>query len=66
MPHPCSRALTALFCLAAFGPVACEKGPAQKAGEKVDKVLDTDKAIGKGPVEKAGKEVDKATDSVKK
>ena len=50
--------------------VACDKGPAQKAGEKVDKALDTDKPIGKGPVEKAGKEIDqaaeKAKDAVKK
>lgn len=52
--------------LAALIPVACDKGPAQKAGEKVDRAIDTDKAIGKGPVEKAGKEVDKAVDSVKK
>ena len=60
------RVLTSVLCLAAFGAMACEKGPAQKAGEKVDKVLDTDKAVGKGPVEKAGKEVDKAADSAKK
>lgn len=58
--------LTAVLCLAAFGVVACEKGPAQKAGEKVDKAIDTDKPIGKGPLEKAGKEIDKAADSVKK
>lgn len=61
-----SRVLTAVLCLAAFGAVACEKGPAQKAGEKVDKAIDTDKPIGKGPLEKAGKEIDKAADSVKK
>jgi len=61
-----SSFLTAVLCLAAFGVVACEKGPAQKAGEKVDKAIDTDKPIGKGPLEKAGKEIDKAADSVKK
>lgn len=61
-----SSVLTAVLCLAAFGVVACEKGPAQKAGEKVDKAIDTDKPIGKGPLEKAGKEIDKAADSVKK
>jgi hypothetical protein len=55
-----------VLCLAAFGAVACEKGPAQKAGEKVDKAIDTDKPIGKGPIEKAGKEIDKAADSAKK
>jgi hypothetical protein len=45
--------------------VACDKGPAQKAGEKVDKALDTDKPIGAGPVEKAGKEIDKAAEKTK-
>jgi hypothetical protein len=44
----------------------CEKGPMQKAGEKVDRAIDTDKVIGKGPVEKAGKKVDKAVDDVKR
>ena len=44
----------------------CEKGPMQKAGEKVDRALDTDKIVGKGPVEKAGKNVDKAVDDVKR
>jgi hypothetical protein len=61
-----ARVLTAALCLAAFGLVACDKGPAQKAGEKVDKAIDTDKPIGKGPLEKAGKEIDKAADSAKK
>jgi len=45
--------------------VGCEKGPAQKAGESVDKALGQDRVFGKGPVEKAGKEVDKAVDKVK-
>jgi hypothetical protein len=61
-----ARALTALLCLVALGPVACDKGPGQKAGEKVDKVLDTDKPIGKGPVEKAGKELDDAAEKAKR
>jgi hypothetical protein len=52
--------------LVALGPVACDKGPGQKAGEKVDKVLDTDKPIGKGPVEKAGKELDDAAEKAKR
>ena len=43
---------------------ACEKGPAQKAGEKVDKAVD--KLSGKGPLEKAGERIDKAVDEVKK
>jgi len=41
----------------------CEKGPVQKAGERVDRALDQDR---KGPVEKAGKQIDKAVDDVKR
>ena len=44
----------------------CERGPVQKAGERVDRVLDQDRVFGKGPVEKAGKKVDKAVDEVKR
>jgi hypothetical protein len=44
--------------------VGCEKGPAQKAGEKIDKAVDA--LTGKGPVEKAGERIDKAVDEVKK
>ena len=44
----------------------CEKGPVQKAGERVDRAIDTDKVIGKGPVEKAGKKVDNAVEDVKR
>lgn len=43
--------------------VSCrEKGPAEKAGEKVDKVVEDvkDAVDPKGPVEKAGEKVDKA------
>ena len=66
MPRSRARvALAGLLAIAALG-IACDKSPAQKAGEKVDRALDTDKAIGKGPMEKAGKEIDKAADSVKK
>jgi hypothetical protein len=43
---------------------ACEKGPMEKAGEKVDKAVD--KLSGKGPMEKAGEKVDKAVDELKK
>jgi hypothetical protein len=42
----------------------CEQGPMQKAGEKVDKAVDS--ISGKGPVEKAGERVDKAVDQLKK
>jgi hypothetical protein len=36
----------------------CEDGPAEKAGEKVDKAID--KLSGKGPVEKLGERIDEA------
>ena len=52
--------------VAALAMFGCEKGPAQKAGEKIDRATDQDKIIGKGPVEKAGKEIDNAVDKVKK
>ena len=44
----------------------CEKGPMQKAGERVDRATGQEPVIGKGPVEKAGKNVDKAVDDLKK
>src|SRR3990172_783027 len=43
---------------------ACEKGPAEKAGERIDKAVDA--LSGKGPVEKAGKRVDRAVDELTK
>jgi hypothetical protein len=42
----------------------CEKGPAQKAGERVDEAVD--KLSGKGPVEKAGERIDKAVEETTK
>ena len=57
----------ALAFMVAVGLAACEdKGPMQKAGEKVDRVTDQDKPIGKGPVEKAGKNVDNTIKDLKK
>jgi hypothetical protein len=57
------RALVSIVTLAsALGTVACDKGPMEKAGEKVDKALDQDKIIGKGPMQKAGEKVDNAAD----
>ena len=41
-----------------------EKGPAEKAGERIDKAVDA--LSGKGPVEKAGKRVDRAVDELTK
>jgi hypothetical protein len=48
-----------------LGLAGCEKGPLQKAGEKVDEVTGQDK-IGKGPAEKAGRKIDNTVDDVKK
>ena len=44
----------------------CERGPMQKAGEKVDEVTGNDKLIGKGPAEKAGRKIDNTVDDIKK
>jgi hypothetical protein len=52
--------LVAGVCLA-----GCEKGPLQKAGEKVDEVTGNDKVIGKGPAEKAGRKIDNTVDPKK-
>jgi len=49
-----------------MGLAGCEKGPLQKAGEKVDEVTGQDKAIGKGPSEKAGRKIDNTVDDIKK
>jgi hypothetical protein len=50
------RALATIVSLVtALGVVACDKGPMEKAGEKIDSA-----------VEKAGEKVEKAADSVKK
>ena len=60
-------AVAALGFVVAVGSVACEdKGPLQKAGEKIDRATDQDKVIGKGPIEKAGKNVDDAAKDLKK
>lgn len=51
------------------------KGPAEKAGEKIDKSIESvkdavedakDKITDKGPAEKMGENIDKAVDDVKK
>ena len=44
----------------------CERGPMQKAGEKVDEVTGNDKLIGKGPAEKTGRKIDNTVDDIKK
>lgn len=52
--------------LAGAGLAGCEKGPMQKAGEKVDEVTGQDKLIGKGPAEKTGRKIDNTVDDIKK
>jgi hypothetical protein len=59
-------AVTAFGVMMAIGLAACDKGPMQKAGEKIDRATDQDKVIGKGPVEKGGKNVDDAVKDLKK
>lgn len=64
------RALTAMILLVAstFGMAACrEKGPAERAGDKIDRAVEKlDDAVNpKGPAEKAGRAVDKAVDDLK-
>ena len=58
-----SMIVLGLFVGAALLP-GCEKGPAQKAGEKIDRAVD--QLSGKGPAEKAGERIDKAVDELKK
>jgi hypothetical protein len=52
--------------IAGAGLAGCEKGPMQKAGEKVDEVTGQDKLIGKGPAEKTGRKIDNTVDDIKK
>jgi hypothetical protein len=53
-------ALAALGFLVALGWIACDKGPMQQTGEKLDRATDQDRLIGKGPLEKAGRNMDDA------
>jgi hypothetical protein len=52
--------------VAGVGLAGCEKGPLQKAGEKVDKATGEDRLIGAGPAEKAGRKIDNTVDDIKK
>jgi hypothetical protein len=58
-------AVMVLGLLVAVGPVACEKGPMQRTGEKLDRATDQDKLIGKGPIEQFGKNIDSAVKDLK-
>ena len=55
-----------LGLLLALGAAACEKGPMQEAGEKIDRATGQDKVIGTGPLEQAGRNVDRAVKDLKK
>ena len=62
-----TRSLGVLLVVGFIGAgmlAGCEKGPAQKAGEKIDKAVD--KLTGKGTAEKAGERLDDAVDALKK
>ena len=59
-------AVTGFAFMVAVNLAACDKGPMQKAGEKMDRATDQDKVIGKGPTEKAGKNIDDAVKDLKK
>ena len=60
--------ILALAAVLAIGTTYCtgcqEKGPVEKAGEKVDEAVDKmkDAVDPKGPAEKAGEKVDRALD----
>jgi hypothetical protein len=62
--NPFVVAVAALASLGSGVLVGCEKGPAEKVGEKLDKVLD--KLSAKGPLEKPGEHIDKAVDKLTK
>jgi hypothetical protein len=53
-------AVMVLGLLVAVGAIGCEKGPLQKAGERIDRATDQDKLFSKGPIEKVGKSIDEA------
>ena len=59
-------AVMALGFFVAAGPVACDKGPMQRTGEKVDRATGQDKLIGTGPLEQAGRNVDRAVKDLKR
>lgn len=66
MPKQHVLALAALGLLVTLGWAACDKGPMQQTGEKLDRATDQDKLIGKGPLEKAGRNIDDAVKDLRK
>ena len=63
MPRSTFTLMLAVVIPTCFALEACNKGPAEKAGENVDKTLGTepDNPLKKGPAQKAGEGVDDAT-----
>jgi hypothetical protein len=59
-------AVMAFGLLLTIGAAACDKGPMQRTGEKIDRATGQDKVIGTGPVEQAGRNVDQAVKDLKK
>jgi len=64
--RPVRRALGAIAIVGMASGLlaACEQGPAERAGEKVDDAVDS--LTGKGPGEKLGERVDDATEDLRK
>ena len=56
---------TMLGLLLAIGGAACDKGPMQRTGERIDRATGQDKVIGTGPLEQAGRNVDRAVKDLK-
>jgi len=60
-----ASAVLSIFVVGMLG-AGCEKGPIQKAGERIDEATGQDKLIGRGPAEKTGRKIDNTVDDVKK
>jgi hypothetical protein len=58
--------IMALGLLVVVGATACDKGPMQRTGEKIDRATGQDKLIGTGPIEHAGRNVDRAVKDLTK
>jgi hypothetical protein len=58
------EALIGIVLLMGVALAGCEQGPAEKAGEKIDRALD--RLSGKGPAQKAGERIDNAVEELKK
>ena len=72
MPHGMSVVVVVVAIVLATGGATLlggcrEKGPAEKAGEKMDNAMEKleDKLDPKGPLEKAGRKIDKTVDDAK-